>query len=134
MGTYLTDIEMATINCKCGGTYAITERFRLDKHKVGGSWTCPYCQTGWGYASNSLNDKLRRDLDRKTSEVERQKSINAHTQVTLQTTRHQLRAEKGAKTKLKKRITDGMCPCCDRHFQNVRHHIKHMHPDYPEAT
>ena len=101
---YQTSVEMNTVSCECGGVYAITEKFRLEKHKVGGGWHCPYCRTAWGFAGNSLNAKLKRDLDRKNSEVERQKSINAHTQDTLQTTRHQLRAEKGAKTKLKKRI------------------------------
>lgn len=133
MTLFATGVELHEVNCSCGGVYAITESFHAQKHKEGGSWTCPYCQTGWGFRGNGLNEKLRRDLARKEAEVLRQRNVNANIQDTLQTTRHQLRAEKGAKTKLKKRIADGMCPCCDRHFQNVHRHIKNQHPEYTEA-
>jgi hypothetical protein len=40
------------------------------------------------------------------------------------------RAQKGANTKLKKRIAAGVCPCCKRSFVNVARHMAGQHPDY----
>ena len=36
--------------------------------------------------------------------------------------------------KLKKRVRNGVCPCCKRTFSNLHNHIKTKHPDYPKAT
>jgi hypothetical protein len=35
---------------------------------------------------------------------------------------------KGELTKTKKRVTHGVCPCCNRQFQNVRRHMLTQHP------
>ncbi len=40
------------------------------------------------------------------------------------------RALKGQLTKTKNRISNGVCPCCKRSFQNLKKHIGHMHPEY----
>lgn len=41
-----------------------------------------------------------------------------------------LRATKGRLTKTKKRIANGVCPCCNRHFVNLERHMTGKHPDY----
>lgn len=38
-------------------------------------------------------------------------------------------AYKGNVTKLKKRASAGLCPCCNRHFTNLQRHIASKHPD-----
>lgn len=40
------------------------------------------------------------------------------------------RAIKGQLTKARKRIANGVCPCCNRTFQNVRRHMQRKHPDF----
>lgn len=36
-------VELTQFSCgECGGTYAINERYRQQKHDKGGGWTCPY--------------------------------------------------------------------------------------------
>lgn len=37
---------------------------------------------------------------------------------------------KGALTKTKNRIANGVCPCCKRHFSNLENHMKTKHPLY----
>lgn len=37
---------------------------------------------------------------------------------------------KGEVTKLKKRIANGVCPCCKRSFCNLAAHMKTQHPEY----
>lgn len=39
-------------------------------------------------------------------------------------------AYQGHLGKLKKRIANGVCPCCKRTFGNVARHIASQHPDY----
>lgn len=124
-------VTLTTINCgECGGTYAINENYRRQRQEEGKSWTCPYCKVGWGYSGNSDNARLKKELERQTKLAEWERNrANTHA-AALKATEHQLRAQKGAKTKLKKRIANGVCPCCDRSFTNLQRHMKHMHPDY----
>jgi len=39
-------------------------------------------------------------------------------------------AQKAAKTKLKNRIKNGICPCCNRYFKNLHQHMQNQHPDF----
>ena len=48
----------------------------------------------------------------------------------LEATERSLRGHKAAKTRIKNRIAAGVCPCCNRSFQNVARHMSGQHPDY----
>lgn len=39
-------------------------------------------------------------------------------------------AIKGQLTKTKNRIAKGVCPCCNRQFQDLHQHMETKHPDY----
>ena len=39
-------------------------------------------------------------------------------------------AAKGQISKLKKRASAGVCPCCNRSFQNLRRHMGNKHPEF----
>lgn len=39
-------------------------------------------------------------------------------------------AYKGWATRIRNRIANGVCPCCNRSFTNVRRHMTTQHPDY----
>ena len=110
-------VELTEINCgECGGTYAINERYRLQKYQTGQSWTCPYCKTGWGYSGNSENEKLRREL-----QAERQRKESALAREN---------EERAAKEKLErklKRVDRGVCPQCNRTFANLARHMTCKH-------
>jgi hypothetical protein len=47
--------------------------------------------------------------------------------------KHKVAAERGAKTKLKRRIANGVCPCCKRMFANVAAHMLTKHPEQVKA-
>jgi hypothetical protein len=36
-------------------------------------------------------------------------------------------------TKLRKRVANGVCPCCKRKFSNVVLHMRQEHPEYPAS-
>ncbi len=119
------NVNLSTINCgECGGTYAINERYREQKEEEGGSWTCPYCQCGWGYTGNSKINKLEREI--KT--LRKQKEW---TELDLKNQKNQTRAFKGEATKAKNKLARtkvGVCPCCNRTFKQLAAHMKNKHP------
>lgn len=42
----------------------------------------------------------------------------------------ELSAQKGQVTKIKNRISHGVCPCCKRTFSQLARHMKMKHPDF----
>jgi len=121
-------VELTEINCgECGGTYAINERFRKQKQNNGGGWNCPYCEISWGYFGKTEAQCLKEQL-----EAEKRGKELAQRQA--RAARNQTRAYKGQITKIKKRVHNGVCPCCNRHFQNLENHMKNKHPDYVDKT
>lgn len=51
--------------------------------------------------------------------------------------RRRVSAAKGQVTKLKKRASAGVCPCCTRHFTDLERHMASKHPDFaaqPDAA
>lgn len=40
------------------------------------------------------------------------------------------RAVRGHLTRIRRRIANGVCPCCTRTFENVERHMESQHPEY----
>lgn len=118
-------VELTHINCgECGGVYAINERYREKKQEKGGFWNCPYCKCGWGYPEGgSENAKLRKQLaDEQARKMRALEEAN----------RLRAEAEKATKqhARLKKRVANGVCPCCTRSFVNLKGHMATKHPEF----
>lgn len=132
--TFSVATDLTTINCgKCGGVYAINERFRREQWECGGGWHCPYCETSWGYWE-SENEKLKKQLEQERkageSRLAAERAKHDQTREALKHTEARRRAEKANNTKMKKRIAGGVCPCCRRTFQNLSAHMKNQHPAF----
>ena len=127
MQTYSTLVDLTTIKCgQCGGIYAIVERFRKRLEEEGGFWHCPYCKTGWGYGEGE-NDRLKKDRDIFASRC-------SHLSDQLGREKRSGIALRGHLTRAKKRSIAGLCPCCKRHFANLKRHIQTKHPGYCKAA
>jgi len=118
--------DLTTVDCGvCGGTYAINERYRKQKAQEGGGWHCPYCECSWGFFDDYENAKLRRQLEqeRKRKEWAQQEAKNAE---------NKRRAAVGQVTKIKRRVSKGVCPCCNRTFKDLAAHMETKHPSWTE--
>ena len=130
MSTTITElVQLTTIDCgQCGATYAINERYRRQCEEEGKIWHCPYCQIGWGYFGSGENARLRRELE------EKQRQLTAEKCEVLRQKQNREVAEKAldttlkSKARLKRRIQNGVCPCCNRTFQNLARHMQQKHP------
>ena len=125
-----TSTDLATITCgSCGGIYAVAETFRLHKQVKGGYWNCPYCQCLWGFGESEIS-KVRDQLRAAEEKVERERKRTEWAQQEARITERRRRALKGHLTKMKKRVSHGLCPCCNRNFENLHRHMKVKHPSY----
>lgn len=143
MGDYTAainlDVEFLVVTCgECGGTYGIASRYAQQKKDEGGSWHCPYCQVGWGYGETTLDRlmKEKRELKLKLEreETRRRWEQRQKEQARAEATHEAARANgfKGAMVKAKKRVGRGVCPCCNRSFEDLRRHMASKHPEYAD--
>jgi hypothetical protein len=122
--TFTETVQLTTINCgSCGGTYAINERYRLQRQEQGGYWHCPYCECSWGY-SVSENTKLKKQMEDKERELRAAKCEVLNAQAETYTER----AAKELVQRKLKRVNRGVCHCCQRSFQNLQRHMATKHP------
>ena len=49
-------------------------------------------------------------------------------------TKASLRSHKAAKTRIKNRISKGICPCCNWYFENLAKHMTTEHPHYTKDS
>ena len=114
--------------CNCKMLFAVPEEIDNRWLKTGSTFYCP--QGHPQHYTKSENQKLKKQLDLAKKKLERTERELAWAETAKQNLRNTIRAEKGAKTKLKKRIANGVCPCCKRSFANVKRHMDGQHPGY----
>lgn len=119
----------------CGVQFATTpffdERRRADKRSF-------YCPNGHPQAyTESEADKLRRERDRLKQETARLEEVaaTARRQADMARSREILAnrsaaAYLGQVTKLRKRVGNGACPCCNRTFSDLQRHMQTKHPAF----
>lgn len=91
-----------------------------------GSIYCPACgnKTCWRESEKDKRIKeLNRKLEWEVAEVQRQKSARENVELSLRSTQ-------GVITKMKKRASAGVCPCCNRTFQQLARHMRLRHPNF----
>jgi len=122
-----TQFEVVTC-CNCGVEFAMTyelQKRKLDRRGSDNPFYCPNGHKQW-YSGKSEAEKLRDELARKEELLD---STRQHNQ-RLQNERAALAK---AHNKMRARIANGVCPCCNRTFQNLMQHMRTEHPDFSNA-
>ncbi len=123
-------VELTTIDCgQCGATYAISEKYRVHKYQESGFWHCPYCQCSWGY-SEGQNTKLKNQIAQLQTTVEHKEAAIVNLRQQRDAVERSKIALKAAHTRQCNRVKNGVCPCCNRTFQNLAAHMATKHSDY----
>jgi hypothetical protein len=102
----------------CGLTFGMPEHFYDSTIEKGWGWSCPQGHRRV-WLDKTTEQKLR---EAKARETHLQEQLGAAVQDA-----ERLRV---AIVKDRQRFANGVCPCCDRSFQNVRRHMTTQHPDY----
>ena len=117
----------------CGMSFAMPDTFyqRMKETKV--SFYCPRGHSQY-FVGETEEEKLRKRLQwaeerEKSLRLQQEREREEHRR-SLQRQERKTRAAKAVLTKTRKRIQNGVCPCCNRTFQNLMAHMKTKHPNY----
>ncbi|SLD50652.1 Uncharacterised protein [Mycobacteroides abscessus subsp. bolletii] len=119
--------------CSCGIAFAMPTDYqsrRRDDHK---SFYCPAGHSQH-YTGKTEEQRQRERADRLQRQVEAREADIRLEQRRLANERRSHAATKGQLTKTRKRIANGVCPCCNRSFANLERHMAHIHPGYVTAA
>lgn len=112
----------------CGCYFGVPSGFTANRRSDKGSFYCPNGHS-MSYNESEL-DRVRRERDRlkqgaaeKDDEIKRQRELRKETE-------RKLVAAKGQMTKLRKRVSNGVCPCCNRTFADMARHMQTKHPEF----
>jgi len=121
------------ITCfRCQVPFAMNEAtYQTAQHgKEKFTFYCPFGHPQFFVSGETAADKLRRERDllaqriaQKDDEIKRQRELREHAE-------RRASAFKGKVTRLKNRAAAGVCPCCNRQFQNLKMHMENKHPDF----
>jgi hypothetical protein len=119
-----TTIEIDTVQMQCGECgvfFWVTPEFYRERRERKLGWHCP---NGHGRVfGTSKVDELKEQL-----QAERESRENLEFELLAQ--KGALKAERARVTRLKKRVANGVCPCCHRSFVQLTRHMSTQHPKY----
>lgn len=126
--------KMHIIECAaCSIDFGIGADFMAKRRNDHENFYCPNGHSNH-YPGPSAAEKeqkrLERELEAARSLATRESRRRADAEQSARRHDYAARAAKGQLTKTKKRIAAGVCPCCNRTFQNVARHIAGQHPEF----
>lgn len=128
--TYAGNTDLKVMTCPiCGVTYAIPLLLQENAYKRGkGSiqWFCPNGHQ-LGYHGKS---QAETEADRLRDEARFQRERAGRLAAARDQAEASARGYKGAATRARNRAKAGVCPCCNRTFQQLSRHMKSQHPDF----
>lgn len=123
--TFVYAGKLVVVECAaCHMHFGVPTEFDAGRLRSRRAFYCPDGHTQ-SYTGPTKEQELRRELDDERAATE-------YWREEQQRTARQHAATKGQLTKTKKRIGNGTCPCCNRHFVNVERHMVSKHPDFRE--
>lgn len=117
-----TQIEFFTEECaNCGVAFAITMAMQKQLRENRNTFYCPNGHP----QSYTLNEsaRLRLELAAKARALQWEKERTASLD-------KQLTKERKSSARLKKRVSQGVCPCCQRTVSQFARHMQSKHPDF----
>ena len=123
--------DFVAIEChRCKEVFGLEKATHAQLRRSQGSFHCPWGHSQYFPAGESETDKIRRERDRlkqRCAQVEEENKVAWNT-VKLEQRRGA--AARGQVTKLKKRASKGICPCCHRQFSQLEAHMTLKHPGF----
>lgn len=127
METFITtrSTELTVMTCWCGLIHAVPTN--LYDVYIESDHKNLHCPLGHSYVPSKRREKREDKLAAKVAHLREQ---NEHLREERQQAEKKASTYKGHLTRTKKRISGGVCPCCNRSFENLARHMKSKHPKY----
>lgn len=126
-GTLLNfEVQFVVEECiNCGIPFAMSEHLQRELKRNHKNFYCP-CGHAQHYVGMTEEQRLRNQLTNQTMSTE----YHRHRANRLEGTNRAIRGHLTRKKKELHRVTNGVCPCCNRHFENLERHMATKHPGY----
>ena len=109
--------------CNCSMLFAVPEEFNRHRRQDHALFYCPAGHAQHYPAGNSDNDRLRKDL-------ERERQVRESAEARAGNAEQHLAQVTRAHRKMRDRVMNGVCPCCNRSFGNLREHMRTEHAEF----
>lgn len=127
----------------CGIVFGLEQGFVRHRRQDHKGWYCPNGHLQYFLGENEA-ERLKKELERQKAESQRELAKEQQRRKWAEESRdmankredrakRKAAAFKGIVTKTKKRVGNGVCPCCNRTFANLMNHMKTQHPKYKET-
>jgi hypothetical protein len=116
--------------CACGMVFALPSGFQKQRRNDHANFYCPAGHAQHYAAGSADVEKMQSEIERLRKLYKAEQKYAADRVEERNAAQRQLRATKAAHTRTKNRIANGVCPCCNRSFQNLHRHMQGQHPDY----
>ncbi len=120
-----TTAVVAVEMCGCQHTVYLSAEHDEKRQRDHKSFYCTVCGRSNVYPGKSDLEKLRGQLVSTRDQLDTMREDRNFKEM-------QRRAEKGHKTRIKKRVANGVCPCCNRSFKDLARHMKGQHPEFAD--
>lgn len=136
--SYADKIEMsvdleATNCCICGIVFAVPTGWHRSRREKKDLFYCPSGHQ-LAYTGEQETDRLRKQVVARQAELDRMKADRDHERERAEAAKRQAAAARGQVTKIRKRLSAGLCPCCNRFFDKLQRHLQTQHPEFTGAT
>lgn len=121
----------------CGVTIVMPEHMyntRRNDHKV---FYCPNGHTAAFSGKSALEKELeeaKRHLENQRARLEWAEADAKRAKEARDQAQRQASAARGQVTKIKNRVGNGVCPCCNRTFTNLQRHMETKHSGFKSET
>lgn len=117
--------------CRCkSDIWLPTDLYNSAKRSPRISFWCAYGHEQHFCEGPSDLDKMRQERDRLAQRVaERDDEIRRQREL-REAAERRTAAARGQVTKIKNRVGHGVCPCCNRSFENLARHMNSKHPGF----
>ncbi len=120
-----TSTLVVEICCNCGTAFAWEESLRRARVRYKDTFYCPN-----GHPQVFRGESMEQELAKVKQALKNESVSKIWWQDEAESKAKSLSATKGHLTKTKKRIANGVCPCCKRQFEDLQRHMKTKHPKY----
>ena len=121
--TVYTETKIHIITCaRCAIDFGIGADFMRRRREDHAGFYCPNGHSNY-YSGDNEEEQLRK-------RVKQLENTLTHTRDQREAAERSARAHKGVATRIKNRVAKGVCPCCNRTFENLARHMVGQHPDW----
>lgn len=112
--------------CVCGMWFGLDSTFRQRAGDDSDVWF--YCPQGHKqHFTVSKVTKLERELELKARSLQIAREQRDHQE-------RRARTYRGHLTRIRRRVGNGVCPCCKRTFKQLASHMQRQHPEYGQPV